>query len=1231
MPELVPGGPTVPVEVMNRLDSGRVVFFCGAGVSVGKGSNLPTFAKLVRQVYKMNDMKPDDIEREALHCDEADASRRRPQLDKALGLLERRLGRETLRGTVIELLSAKPTPPLEAHEALIDLSRSGRGARLVTTNFDKRFVEAGLRKEFVDTAPKLPVPKRHGWSSLVHLHGRILPDDDGSNLVLTAADFGRAYLTERWAARFVTELFREFTVIFVGYSVADPVMGYIVDALAAERELGASFTKAFAFAEYDGAVADSRVRARAAWLAKNIEPILYDKEDGHRLLTETLARWARIRTDPLHARSRIALNGMRQLPAGRDDPVVERVVWALQDRTAAHALAKEPPIRDEADFTMVETWLEMFSQTGLLQFSAGEGNPGAVGEDPAFVRLVESGYRTRNPRTLDPTRQALARWMANHLHVPQVLGWVLRNGRCMHPGLKEEVQARLGTAGSDIPERLRLLWTILLNHEPTGFWTFLWTSDHYENAQSIAEKQDIADEVVKAMEPRLVVLQGPSSLKELERYVDGNRGPIAPVDECGHLKLVAGDSREWNQVEKILEDPEVLARNAERLTDYLERGLELMGKNEDIYAASALDRRSIAAHDQDQHHHGDGLAYLIDLVRDSYIELAATSRARAGNLLRRWVASGETLFRRLALHALAEDPKSDITLARTLLVAGRRPGVWERDFRREVLRFLRMAGKRLPRRLRVEVVRAIHAGPKGRQRFAGERHEETLRQETALRLYKLAVSGAQIDRGSRALAEEAERAVRGIAEERDEFIGWHDGAQWVAVEEFAPEELVQGTAADVATAVRDEKIGPEQFQGVTARQPEKALEALKQLAAEGSWPPAYWQRFLWAIPGSAEEPQDREELREEAARMLVDAPDELFEKCGTAAADLVEIQAKICGEEREDELATLWWRAWGGVVRGDRARPNKVSDPLNDALGDPAGRLAEAAFLRMRKYAPRVGDGLPPQVRPYFEAIANEPKGHLARVMLARKLYRLHAIDPVWTVAGLIGRMSPGRSEEAANLWYAYGASLTIGPDLLQALKEAFLEVLTGGEMEARTEDRLTGLFMAVCLEAPNELTEEEKKRVVRAMSEEGLKTVLGSLQNRVTGEPKERARIWREKLSPWVRDYWPPGEARNTGGTSEAKIALLAQCGDAFPEAATSSLKYLQPVQDGLFPLRECGHAPKHQEEMLQLLKKVIAREVLAPHERRVLRQILEQMAEADDTIQADPRFQCLLQIADL
>ena len=391
----------------------------------------------------------------------------------------------------------------------------------------------------------LPVPKRHSWSSLVHLHGRIVPGDDGSSLVLTAADFGRAYLAERWAARFVTELFRDFTVIFVGYSVADPVMGYLVDALAAERDMGARFANAFAFAGHDGTPV-GQGKTRDAWLAKNVEPILYDSREDHRLLSETLVEWARIRSDPFQARSQIALNEIRRLPAGSDDPVVERVVWALDDPEASRALAEAPPILDEDDFPKIESWLEAFQQAGLLRCAADKANPDAGDLDPAFVRLVGSGFQARNPHALDTTRAWLARWIASHLHVPQVLAWVLRAGGHMHPGLRDVVRMKLGDANLDIPSQLRLLWTILSNSKPESHQEFLWSLQRYREARSDSERRRIEDEALAGLAPRLIVAPGPTSRLEFKRYFDGETGPIPPIDACGHPELVIADEDSWD-------------------------------------------------------------------------------------------------------------------------------------------------------------------------------------------------------------------------------------------------------------------------------------------------------------------------------------------------------------------------------------------------------------------------------------------------------------------------------------------------------------------------------------------------------------------------------------------------------------------------------------------------------------------------------------------------------------
>ena len=755
-----------------------------------------------------------------------DPGRRRPSLDKALGLLERpdRLGAQAVRRTVIERLSRPPTGELSVHKALIALSRGDRGVRLITTNFDDRFVETEEQIPIVDVAPKLPVPTPHNWASLVHLHGRIVPGSDGSDLVLTAADFGRAYLTERWASRFVTELFREFTVVFVGYGIGDPVISYMVDALAAERAKGARFAGAYAFASHDGTESGER-RARDGWRAKNVRPILYDNRAKHTLLSDTLVEWARIRRDPFHVRSRIAVKEILNLPAGADDPVVERVTWALQDPVAAKALADEPPVKDEDDYPKIGKWIELFGENGLLSCAGKEASPGAEGQGSAGVRLVTNGVQIRNPGTLDRTRAHLARWLARHLHVPQVLGWVLRNGGHLHPGLRREVQAWLAASDSSIPPRLRTCWTILAHQEPPDRWRFLWTSNHHQAADSELERRQIEDEAIKSLSPHLIVQLGPVSWWVLQASSGKKHDPLQ--DLC-HLKLVAGDPDSWSQIKSIIRDRAVLARHAGTLTGYLKEALVLVDDDDTSHPNSSLYRPSIAPHGQNWDDHD--WTVLIDLARDSYLALNDVDRAGADNLLRNWAHSKKPLFRRLALHALTENKKSDIQLARKLLLGGRRPGLWELELRREVLRFLRRAGERLPRRLRIEIVRAIHAGPKAGQRKVLGDDARVIRRGQALLLHKLAASGAQLNKMSKLLASEAVPDVDGDLDERDEFTFWHGKARWIGDQEFVPRHLLRGSIADVVAATKASDIAREDFRAFALSQPVKAVSALRRLA-----------------------------------------------------------------------------------------------------------------------------------------------------------------------------------------------------------------------------------------------------------------------------------------------------------------------------------------------------------------------------------------------------------------
>ena len=61
--QFVTNGPDIPDALLQAHEEGRVVFFCGAGISYPAG--LPGFKGLVEQIYRLNGTALSDIEREA--------------------------------------------------------------------------------------------------------------------------------------------------------------------------------------------------------------------------------------------------------------------------------------------------------------------------------------------------------------------------------------------------------------------------------------------------------------------------------------------------------------------------------------------------------------------------------------------------------------------------------------------------------------------------------------------------------------------------------------------------------------------------------------------------------------------------------------------------------------------------------------------------------------------------------------------------------------------------------------------------------------------------------------------------------------------------------------------------------------------------------------------------------------------------------------------------------------
>lgn len=208
----------LPEEVIDAQASGKLVIFAGAGVSVPSPSDLPLFPELA-------DLLADRFSR---------PKREDPDpVDRYLGrLAEERL---PVHAVVREIIGRESSKPNQLHKDIGRLFRNPNELRLVTTNFDTHFTSS-TSESFGQTCdhyfgPALPLG--HDFRGLVYLHSSVTRP--AQELVLTDADFGRAYLTEAWATRFLVAMFQTFTVLFIGYSHSDVVMEYLARGLPPDR------------------------------------------------------------------------------------------------------------------------------------------------------------------------------------------------------------------------------------------------------------------------------------------------------------------------------------------------------------------------------------------------------------------------------------------------------------------------------------------------------------------------------------------------------------------------------------------------------------------------------------------------------------------------------------------------------------------------------------------------------------------------------------------------------------------------------------------------------------------------------------------------------------------------------------------------------------------------------------------------------------------------------------
>ena len=568
-------GVNLPEKVVEAHAKGRLVFFVGAGASMDAPSNLPSFKALARQLA--------DAARVPFDEDEDIA------IDLFLGSMPATFDAHAQAHRIILHPDSAPNP---THAAIARVASATGSARVVTTNFDDHLSSAAGAESvpFDDRWIGPALPMGDDFTGVVHLHGSVARAP--RELVLTDRDFGRAYMTDAWATRFLQKMFEKFTVVFIGYSLDDPIMRYLSLGLPSKTRRYVLTNK----------LNDPK------WEHLGIRPIEYPgTETDHSSLLAALVAWdLRARMGQLQHRERmreIIEGGTALTPVDRDY-VIRRL------RTIEGA-------RDFAATADTVAWLRW-------------------AEDRPRFRALFSGAPVKEPTLV------LAEWFANYVADLATHGAALqtvqRLGQKLHPAVVASASfaaERLATADETAGKRWKtLLATSIYGHSASPDVGILLPYESTGPAAPLA--------VVRAALRPFLVLKKDWFLQDEDNETPPGADVTWHTDEHtlgAHVQRAIADADEGDPVLGAL------------LEDALNSAYDLLGgyRGDRNFDSLGFRRSAIEPHGQDAYR--DPQDAVIDALRD----FGEKGLSVVSGLPERWWSRGRSLFRRLALHLVAFD------------------------------------------------------------------------------------------------------------------------------------------------------------------------------------------------------------------------------------------------------------------------------------------------------------------------------------------------------------------------------------------------------------------------------------------------------------------------------------------------------------------------------------------------------------------------------------------------
>ncbi|WP_394132728.1 anti-phage defense-associated sirtuin Dsr1 [Marinobacter nauticus] len=1250
--QFVKNGPDVPERLLQAHAEGRVVFFCGAGISYPAG--LPGFRGLVNDLFEELGVIPDDIQSAAIKAG---------QFDTAISLLELEIvgGRKTVRNALLKIL----TPDLarknatSTHEALLTLAKTpDQQTRLVTTNFDRVFEEVINSKSLTVEryeAPLLPVPKNR-WDGLVYLHGLIPSTPLASKLdrlVISSGDFGLAYLTERWAARFVGELFRNYIVCFVGYSINDPVLRYMMDALSADKLLGESPPEMFAFGSYSKGKQELAARQ---WKAKNVTPVLYREHNRHHYLHKTLQGWAETYRDGVRGKQRIVMECAisRPLVSTEQDDFAGRLLWALSDPEGS-------PAKSFADFEPLPSldWLDVFSDTryahsdlprfGVTPNKTADGDlsfslisrPAPYKLSPNMALVDQGG----NWSYWDNVMYHIARWLTRHLNDPKLLIWCARQGGSLHQSFVSLLENALNSVGrktrgdttepdaepdngKKLSSKMRKLWYLFLTNQISsssdGFRFYQW-KQHFES-EGLTEVLRL--DLCSLLTPKVNISAPIPSLRSDPQEDNSVKSIQGLVDwkitlATGHTHPVIKElskNEDWNRaLPGLLPDFSKLLHDAMRLKQYLEGADE----TSDL---SYIHQPSIAEHSQNKINR-DWTA-LIDLTRDAWLASAQASPYAARQIAFQWHQIKFPLFKRLLFFAGTHEEILTATESLQFLLSDDGWWLWSIETQRESLRLIVSIAHRLDGDQLKELEESILSGPP-RNMFVDDLEDadwqQIVRRNVWLRLSKLRSAGANLSRAAQAKLDQISEEHPGWSlstDEKDEFPYWlGDG------DDFRKFTSVPREAHELLEWLRknpnSDPWKEDDWQRLCKEDFRRSSSVLLILAKANEWPTDRWREALQAWSD--------ETLVQRAWRSISDAlikaPDDVLKKLSHSVCWwLKQVAEKL--EAADHGFFSFASR----LIQLDQEDGVDTDEPVMRAINHPVGHIAQALLNYWYRQDLQDDQGLTSDIRSIFTTLCDtaNPQYRHARLVLSANLITLFRVDPEWTCHYLIPSFNWEKSTmEARSAWAGFLMSPRLYRPLLNLIKHDFLETAAHYGELGEHRGQYASVLAIAALDPGDTFSTKELAIATRSLPIEGLEEASRTLVRSLQGAGNRRQEYWENRVKPYLRNIWPKTKDQTSPLISENLARICIAAAQAFPEAFHMLRAWLEPIPHSFLVINELSASEicsQNPEEVLNFLHLIMNGNDMWPSSE--LEDCIEALIRAAPSLQSNRQLEELRRI---